>query len=147
VLAAAVGGPTIATAGLATATGFLVLLLSPIPMVRGFGVALIIGIVFAFLLALTAGFAALVEWHDRERPADLPPALPRVRAWSRAARSGAADPAVVALRRSAAGIARWARRSRPRRVLLIGLAIAVLGWARTRRPRSSPTCATSCRPT
>ena len=31
------GAPTIATAALATATGFLVLLLSPVPMVRGFG--------------------------------------------------------------------------------------------------------------
>src|SRR3954454_1574421 len=78
-MAAAAGGPTIATAGLATATGFLVLLLSPVPMVRGFGVALIIGIVFAFLLALTGGFAALVQWHGRTRPDDLPPAFPRVR--------------------------------------------------------------------
>src|SRR3954447_4393144 len=84
VMAAAVGGPTIATAGLATATGFLVLLLSPIPMVRGFGVALIIGIVFAFLLALSGGFAALVQWHDRARPEDLPPMFPRVRARSAA---------------------------------------------------------------
>ena len=32
-----VRGPTIATACLATAAGFLVLLLSPTPMVRGFG--------------------------------------------------------------------------------------------------------------
>src|SRR6478609_4595742 len=78
-IAAAAGGPTIATAGLATATGFLVLLLSPIPMVRGFGIALIIGIVFAFLLALTAGFAALIQWHDRGRPQDLPPLMPRTR--------------------------------------------------------------------
>src|SRR4051794_953774 len=80
VIAASVGAPTIATAGLATATGFLVLLLSPIPMVRGFGVALIMGIVFAFLLALTAGFAALVPWHDRGRPEDPPPLLPETRA-------------------------------------------------------------------
>src|SRR3954471_14521565 len=80
VMAASVGAPTIATAGLATATGFLVLLLSPIPMVRGFGVALIMGIVFAFLLALTAGFAALVQCHDRERPEALPPVLPKTRA-------------------------------------------------------------------
>ena len=47
--AAAVGGarpraravPAIATAALATAAGFLVLLLSPVPMVRGFGVLLV----------------------------------------------------------------------------------------------------------
>jgi uncharacterized protein len=57
--AAARGGPVIATACLATAAGFLVLLLSPIPMVRSFGVVLVIGILIAFLLALTAGLAVL----------------------------------------------------------------------------------------
>ena len=129
VMAAAAGGPTIATAGLATATGFLVLLLSPIPMVRGFGVALIIGIVFAFLLALTGGFAALVQWHDRERPQDLPPVLPRLR--ERLASVGSSR-AVV---RIGALLGRFGRASleqallRPRRVLLVGLVIAVLGWA------------------
>src|SRR4051812_27131361 len=128
-VAAAAGGPTIATAGLATATGFLVLLLSPVPMVRGFGVALIIGIVFAFLLALTAGFAALVQWGDRERPADLPPALPGVRA--RLAVIGTSAP----IARSGAFLGHAGRASlaaaltHPRRILLIGLALAVLGWA------------------
>ncbi len=57
--AAAVGAPTIATAALATAVGFLVLLLSPVPMVRGFGVLLVIGIAIALVCALTAGSAAL----------------------------------------------------------------------------------------
>ena len=38
--AASRGGPTIATACLATAAGFLALLLSPTPMVRGFGLLL-----------------------------------------------------------------------------------------------------------
>src|SRR6185312_10690305 len=38
--AAARSAPAIATAALATATGFLVLLLSPVPMVRGFGLLL-----------------------------------------------------------------------------------------------------------
>jgi hypothetical protein len=57
--AAALGGPTIATACLATGAGFLVLLLSPVPMVRGFGLLLVIGIALAFGCALTAGFAAL----------------------------------------------------------------------------------------
>ena len=129
VIAAATGGPTIATAGLATATGFLVLLLSPIPMVRGFGVALIIGIVFAFLLALTAGFAALVQWHGRPRPEDLPPALPRLR--ERLARLGSVRPVTATLgffrRRGRASLDMALRR--PGRVLVIGLAIAVLGWA------------------
>ena len=57
--AAARGGPVIATAALATAAGFLVLLLSPIPMVRGFGLLLVAGILLAFCVALTAGLAAL----------------------------------------------------------------------------------------
>jgi hypothetical protein len=57
--AAKLGAPTIATAALATATGFLVLLLSPVPMVRGFGVLLVVGIAVALLCALTAGAAAL----------------------------------------------------------------------------------------
>jgi uncharacterized protein len=57
--AANLSGPTIATACLATAAGFLVLLLSPTPMVRGFGVLLVVGVLLAFILVMTAGFAAL----------------------------------------------------------------------------------------
>jgi hydrophobe/amphiphile efflux-3 (HAE3) family protein len=57
--AANLSGATIATACLATAAGFLVLLLSPTPMVRGFGVLLVIGVLLAFVLVMTAGFAAL----------------------------------------------------------------------------------------
>jgi predicted RND superfamily exporter protein len=61
-VAAAAGraAPTIATAALATATGFLVLLLSPVPMVQGFGLLLVAGIAVALVCALTAGSAALV---------------------------------------------------------------------------------------
>ncbi|MBS1677421.1 MAG: MMPL family transporter [Actinobacteria bacterium] len=58
-IAANLSGPTIATACLATAAGFLVLLLSPTPMVRGFGVLLFAGVLLAFVLVMTAGFAAL----------------------------------------------------------------------------------------
>ena len=57
--AAAAGGPVIATACLASAAGFLVLLLSPIPMVRSFGVLLVVGVLVAFAVALTAGLAIL----------------------------------------------------------------------------------------
>jgi hydrophobe/amphiphile efflux-3 (HAE3) family protein len=57
--AAARGGPTIATAFLATVAGFLALQLSPVPMIRDFGWLLIAGIVIGFGLAFTAGFAAL----------------------------------------------------------------------------------------
>jgi hypothetical protein len=63
--AAAIGAPTIGIAALATATGFLVLLLSPVPMVRGFGLLLVVGIAVAFVCALSAGSAALVLF-DRD---------------------------------------------------------------------------------
>ena len=54
------------------------LLLSPVPMVRGFGALLVIGIFVALACALTAGFAALIRFSER-RP-DVPPVLPRLRA-------------------------------------------------------------------
>ncbi len=57
--AAAAGGPVVATAALATAAGFLVLILSPIPMVQSFGLLLVGGLAIAFFLALTAGLAVL----------------------------------------------------------------------------------------
>ncbi len=40
--AAALGAPTIATAGAASAAAMLVLALSPVPMVRGFGLLLVV---------------------------------------------------------------------------------------------------------
>lgn len=54
------GAPTIATAALASIGGLLVLLLSPVPMVQGFGLLLVLGVALAFLCALSAGSAALV---------------------------------------------------------------------------------------
>ncbi|GAC1323789.1 MAG: hypothetical protein NVSMB25_20560 [Thermoleophilaceae bacterium] len=80
-LGAASGAATLAGAAVATAAGFLVLLLSPIPMVHGFALLVILGIGLAFACALTAGLAALTQFSDRPaRPLDLPPALPRLRA-------------------------------------------------------------------
>ena len=133
VAAASAGGPTIATAGLSTAVGFLVLLLSPVPMVRGFGALLVAGIFVALACALTAGFAALIRFSER-RP-DVPPMLPRVREtaagwWEAVATSAPGD----WLARVADRLGTWARRAvdaallQPRRVLMIGLAVAVLGW-------------------
>ena len=134
VAAASAGGPTIATAGLSTAVGFLVLLLSPVPMVRGFGALLVLGIFVALACALTAGFAALIRFSERRQ--DVPPVLPRARAtavgwWEALATSGLG----VRLGRVRDRLAEWGRRGvdvalvRPRRVLMIGLAVAVLGWA------------------
>src|SRR5215210_6381523 len=125
VAAAVAGGPTIITAGLATATGFLVLLLSPVPMVRGFGLLLVLGIVLALGCALLAGFAALVRFRrpGRERaPSRLRARASALREHPRVhtGREWLADRSWRAL-----GVAL----SRPRRVLAIGLAIAVVGLA------------------
>jgi hydrophobe/amphiphile efflux-3 (HAE3) family protein len=105
--AASAGGPTIAVACLATAAGFLALLISPTPMIRSFGLLLVIGVLLAFALALTAGFAALglrrqnaggksLLGRDRTRPPERLLSL--------------------AL-------------SRPALVLSVGLALALIGWA------------------
>ncbi len=57
--AAGRGAPAIATAALATATGFLILLLSPVAMVQGFGLLLVVGILIAMACALVAAPAAM----------------------------------------------------------------------------------------
>jgi predicted RND superfamily exporter protein len=117
--------PMIGTAALATGAGFLVLLLSPVPMVREFGVLLVVGIAIAFMLALTAGTAALAI-------------RPRENALARSLR-GAGELADGAAR----GVGRWvgaplgraggvvvgAALRRPGRVLAVGLAVAAIGWA------------------
>jgi hydrophobe/amphiphile efflux-3 (HAE3) family protein len=125
VAAAVAGGPTILTAGLATAMGFLVLLLSPVPMVRGFGLLLVLGIVLALGCALCAGSAALVRFggRRRERPRSrLGARASALRAHPRAHAAGEwlADHSWRALGMSL---------SHPRRVLAVGLAVAVVGLA------------------
>jgi hydrophobe/amphiphile efflux-3 (HAE3) family protein len=140
-LAAAAGGPTIVTAGVATAVGFLILLTSPVPMVRGFGALLVVGIAVALTCALLAGFAALVRFGEpRRRPEGVPPMLPRARAalsdlGTRIAESGPGR----AVARGWRSLRLWAVErgeralatsiARPRRVLAIALALAVVGWA------------------
>ena len=131
--AASAGGPTIATAGLATGVGFLVLLSSPVPMVRGFGGLLVLGIAIALACALTAGFAALVRFAGprprRRRPEDLPPAFSGIRRFARtradALRGGRVAGWVADRSRRALGYSL----ARPRKVLAIGLAVAIVGWA------------------
>jgi hydrophobe/amphiphile efflux-3 (HAE3) family protein len=117
--AAARGGPVIATAGLATATGFLVLVLSPIPMVRGFAVLLVVGILLAFGLALTAGLSALsLLPRAHRRLLAEPPGGPRWR-WGRAAGSWARAAGRRALAFSIAV---------PGRVLVVAALLALVGW-------------------
>jgi hydrophobe/amphiphile efflux-3 (HAE3) family protein len=126
-LAARRGVPAIATAALATAAGFLVLLLSPVPMVQGFGVLLVLGVGIALAVALTGGTAALVALGRRRGDGPL----------GRSARGagellGSAARPLGRLRgpagRIGAGVLRAAL-ARPGRVLAAGLALAAIGWA------------------
>jgi hydrophobe/amphiphile efflux-3 (HAE3) family protein len=151
--AASLGGPTIAAAGAATVVGFLVLLLSPVPMVRGFGVLLVIGIGLGFACALTAGFAALTLAHDGAEPLPAPlrragaavgPPLRGARELLAEAVRGALDltrgnratRALTPPLRAAGRQARhaWERallfaRTRPARVLAVAFALAAIGLA------------------
>lgn len=117
--AAVKGGPTIATACLATAAGFLALQLSPIPMIRDFGLLLIAGIAIAFVLAMTAGFGALALRRAGPVVAGDPPSPPVAKA-SSGRGSLRRHPPVERLLSLAMN---W-----PTEVLGVGLAIAVLGW-------------------
>ena len=118
--------PVIATAALATAAGFLVLLLSPVPMVRGFGVLLVAGVGIAFAVTLTGGTAAVVALSGRR-------AGPLARSARGAGELLAAVSAPLApLRRSARRVGAATLRAalaRPGRVLAAGLALAAIGWA------------------
>ncbi len=139
--AAAAGGPTIVSAGIATAVGFLVLLTSPVPMVRGFGGLLVVGIAIALACALLAGFAALVRFGTpRSRPDGVPPPLPRLRAvladfGTRVADSGLGRAVARRWRELRLWTVERGERAlahsiaRPRRVLAIALALAAVGWA------------------
>jgi predicted RND superfamily exporter protein len=114
-VAAAGGGPVIGAACLATVAGFAVFALSPSPLVRSFGLLLVIGVALAFAVALTGGLAALglSAWRGDQEP--TPAVSPRL------SRVGA--------RLQAGGVAAIAMAmSRPGRVLAAGLLLAVCGW-------------------
>jgi hypothetical protein len=116
--AAAGGGPVIGAACLATVAGFAVFALSPSPLVRSFGLLLVIGIALAFLVALTGGLAALGLSAWRGSPpaaAEAPAARHTAGAARRLQRTGVAAIAIAL--------------SSPRRVLAAGLLLAVCGWA------------------
>jgi hydrophobe/amphiphile efflux-3 (HAE3) family protein len=115
--AATAGGPTIAAACLATAAGFLALQLSPVPMVRGFGWLLILGIGIAFALALTVGLGTL--------------------AWRRAGPVAAGNPPSPKTPRGGFPLRRHppvgrllsVARAYPEMVVSVAVALAVVGWA------------------
>jgi uncharacterized protein len=123
--AARLSAPAIATAVAASVAATLVLVLSPVPMVRGFGVLLAVGIVIAFACALTAGSAALVvDGRGSGSPHDG-----RVREWLAPAWRGARELLMDnALTRLIARTALDRAVRHPGRVLGVGLALAALGW-------------------
>src|SRR5947209_701069 len=139
------GAPAIAIAALATATGFLVLLLSPVPMVQGFGVLLVVGIAIGVLCALMSVSAVIVlaERGGGRVAASLRGAavivrdlvrrsMPRLRFTGlrqvlarRAARTRtvASRRVMFTWNRALVGALR-----QPGRVLAVGAALAVIGW-------------------
>jgi hydrophobe/amphiphile efflux-3 (HAE3) family protein len=134
--AAQAGAPTIATAAAASAAAMLVLLLSPVPMVRGFGVLLVVGVAIALLCALTAGAAAL-SLLPRRAPGGpvpsggrrglvsrVPGAVTMAASWRGAGELLRRNPLTGLVLRFALGPAL----RRPERVLIVGLALAALGW-------------------
>lgn len=117
---------SLCTAALATCAGFLVLLLSPVPMVRGFGLLLVAGVAVALAVVLTAGRAALSLG-----PRGSSGALAR----SVRGAGELVDGASGRLARVFVPFARVGRRGlgvavrRPGRVLVVAAALAVSGWA------------------
>jgi hydrophobe/amphiphile efflux-3 (HAE3) family protein len=140
--AAGAGGPVIATAALATIAGLLVLFLSPIPMVRGFGLLLVLGIFLAFVLAITAGLATLSMTTKPDDEAGGGGRRARARISSAGTRAGslisgvARSAAVTGRGRRAAGkrLGGWGQQAlaasigAPNRVLFAALVLAVTGW-------------------
>jgi uncharacterized protein len=112
--ATAGGGPVIGAACIATVAGFAVFALSPSPLVRSFGLLLVIGIALAFVVAITGGLAALglSAWRG-SAPA---PASPE-RGGRLGDRLGSTGVAAIAMAIAS-----------PRRVLVAGLLLAVCGW-------------------
>jgi hydrophobe/amphiphile efflux-3 (HAE3) family protein len=133
------GAPAVAIAAAATAAGFLVLGISPVPMVRGFGLLLVGGIFIALVTAITLGTAALVGTTNARRGRGIRPPAPVAAAGEMVGAAGRGAGELLVDNRVARAIGRRGRaiRSaaldaavrRPGRVLAVGLAIAVVGWA------------------
>jgi hydrophobe/amphiphile efflux-3 (HAE3) family protein len=127
------GAPTVAIAAAATAAGFLVLALSPVPMVRGFGLLLVLGIGVGLVTAVTLGTAALVVLTGgRVMPRPLAALggvlTPATRGAGELLRENAVSRAVVGRGRAVRRAALGAAGRRPERVLAIALAVACVGW-------------------
>jgi uncharacterized protein len=116
-IAAGGGGPVIGAACVATIAGFAAFALSPSPLVRSFGLLLVMGIALAFVVALTSGLAALSLSAWRGSGAEQPAPSGPGRFQGIAARLQSIGVSAIALAIAA-----------PRRVLAAGLLLAVCGW-------------------
>ena len=116
-VAAAGGGPVIGAACLATIAGFAVFVLSPSPLVRSFGLLLVIGVAMAFAVALTGGLAALglSAWRDARPGSPEAPAARHTNGMAARLQRGGVAAIAMAL-------------ASPRRVLAAGLLLSVCGW-------------------
>jgi hydrophobe/amphiphile efflux-3 (HAE3) family protein len=122
--------PTIGIAVLATVAGFAVLLLSPVPMVRGFGLVLMGGVVLAFFFALSAGTAALAALSRRSGGGPLSASVRGAGDLASALGRPFARPA-AAVGRGAGAVGRRVTGlslRRPVLVLALGALLAVGGW-------------------
>jgi hypothetical protein len=146
--AAELGGPTIVTAAAASAAAMLVLILSPVPMVRGFGVLLVLGVAIAVLCAFTAGTAALTLARSARRGPGAGPGAGSVASFkvrtlnsARVASDALGAAHLAAAWRGARELALENPLTRvvshgalvtavrqPQRVLAAGLVLAALGW-------------------
>src|SRR4051794_9649237 len=129
------GAPAVAVAAAATAAGFLALALSPVPMVRGFGLLLVGGIFVGLATAVTLGTAALVGiggGRARRMPRAVADAGALLGSAARGAGELLRDNGAARRRgrggRAVRGGAPGAAARRPQRGLAIGLAVAVVGW-------------------
>jgi hydrophobe/amphiphile efflux-3 (HAE3) family protein len=104
-------GPAVGIAVIATALGFVTLLISPVPMVRDFGLVLTGGVIIAYLASIVL-LSAILVLRDRKGPAPVraiagggPHVVDRVLGWLSAT--------VIA---------------RPLPILLVALVLSVAGW-------------------
>jgi len=124
--------PTIAVASLTTAVGFLVLVLSPVPMVRSFGLILVAGVLLGLLAALTLGPALITIPSLRFTGRPLPGGAALGAALRGAGELARENPISRLLRRTGSRVqtaALAAADTRPQRILVIGAVLAVLGLA------------------
>lgn len=109
--AASSGGPPVLAAATATIAALLALIFSPIPLVRGFGLLLVVGVALAIVVVLTTGFATL-GWAGGAKP-----------------KGRRREPAET--------VAGWIRlpklfaktTANPLKSVRIALALAIVGWA------------------